>query len=113
MPDVSFLPKGVEIAKGNRVVVDDGTFETKSPGIFAGGDAVTGPASVIEAIAAGKKAAISIDQYIKGISLRAEMKREATLESTWVSEDSILVKKPKQKMPCLKRQATIRTTYTK
>ncbi|MEE8204539.1 MAG: pyridine nucleotide-disulfide oxidoreductase, partial [Dehalococcoidales bacterium] len=35
-------------------------------GIFAGGDAVTGPASVIEAIAHGRQAAISIDKYLGG-----------------------------------------------
>ena len=35
-------------------------------GVWAGGDAVTGPSSVIEAIAAGRKAAISIDKYLGG-----------------------------------------------
>jgi formate dehydrogenase major subunit len=39
---------------------------TNTPGIFAGGDVVTGPTSVIEAIAAGKKAAVSIDCYLTG-----------------------------------------------
>jgi formate dehydrogenase beta subunit len=40
---------------------------TSKPGIFAGGDCVRGPASVIEAIAAGKRAAISINEYLGGI----------------------------------------------
>jgi formate dehydrogenase major subunit len=39
---------------------------TNTPGVFAGGDVVTGPASVIEAIAAGKKAAVAIDCYLSG-----------------------------------------------
>ncbi len=43
------------------------TMETSCPGIFAAGDAVTGPATVIEAIGGGKKAAESIDRYLSGI----------------------------------------------
>jgi formate dehydrogenase major subunit len=39
---------------------------TSIPGVFAGGDAVTGPASIIDAIAAGKKAAVGIDCYLTG-----------------------------------------------
>jgi formate dehydrogenase major subunit len=42
---------------------------TNVKGVFAGGDAVTGPATVIEAIAAGKKAALAIDKYLRGESL--------------------------------------------
>ncbi|HIE16769.1 MAG TPA: hypothetical protein EYP71_01050, partial [Dehalococcoidia bacterium] len=42
------------------------TLETGKAGVFAGGDAVTGPASVIEAIAAGRKVASSIDKYLGG-----------------------------------------------
>ena len=43
------------------------TMETSLPGIFAAGDAVTGPATVIEAIGGGKRAAIAIDRYLGGI----------------------------------------------
>lgn len=100
MPDVSFLPKDVEVARGNRVVVDQVTLETKSPGVFAGGDAVSGPASVIEAIAAGKRAAISIDRYVRGVDLKVG-RAEEVYETTWVPEEAILVKKPRQKVPCL------------
>ena len=46
--------------------VDPLTLQTDDPDIFAGGDAVTGPRTVIEAIVAGKRAAISIDCYIRG-----------------------------------------------
>jgi len=42
------------------------TLATRATGIFAGGDAVTGPASVIAAIAAGRKAAAAIDKYLGG-----------------------------------------------
>jgi pyruvate/2-oxoglutarate dehydrogenase complex dihydrolipoamide dehydrogenase (E3) component len=42
------------------------------PGLFAGGDAVTGPATVIEAIAAGKRAAAAIDRFLRGQKLEDE-----------------------------------------
>jgi len=100
MPDVSFLPKNVEVARGNRVVVDQVTLETKSSGVFAGGDAVSGPASVIEAIAAGKRAAISIDRYVRGVDLKAG-RTEEVHETTWVPDEAILVKKPRQNVSCL------------
>jgi len=48
------------------VANDDG--QTSRPGIFAGGDAVTGAATVILAMGAGRKAASAIDRYIKDFS---------------------------------------------
>lgn len=65
-PDISFLPREVEVTEGNNIVVDPLTLETSMPGVFAGGDVVSGPATVIEAIAAGKIAAVSIDRYLRG-----------------------------------------------
>jgi NADPH-dependent glutamate synthase beta subunit-like oxidoreductase/ActR/RegA family two-component response regulator len=52
--------------RGNVLETDSKTLATSRPGIFAAGDAVTGPASVVEAIGAGRKAAISIDKYLGG-----------------------------------------------
>jgi NADPH-dependent glutamate synthase beta subunit-like oxidoreductase/ActR/RegA family two-component response regulator len=52
--------------KGNVVETDAKTQATSRPGVFAAGDAATGPASVIEAIAGGRKAAIAIDRYLGG-----------------------------------------------
>ena len=49
--------------------VDPVTLQTDDPDIFAGGDAVTGPRTVVEAIAAGKEAAMSIDRFIQGQDL--------------------------------------------
>jgi len=65
-PDISFLSKEVEVTEWNTIAVDPLTLETSMPGVFAGGDAVSGPATVIEAIAAGKRAAVSIDRYLRG-----------------------------------------------
>jgi len=52
--------------RGDVIEVDPDTLATSREGVFAGGDAVSGPASVIEAIAAGRQAAISIDKYLGG-----------------------------------------------
>ena len=51
---------------GNTIPVDPDTLATSREGVFAGGDGVRGPASVIEAIADGRQAAISIDKYVGG-----------------------------------------------
>jgi NADPH-dependent glutamate synthase beta subunit-like oxidoreductase len=50
--------------------VDPLTLQSDDPDIFAGGDAVRGPQSVIEAIADGRQAAVSIDRYLRGLDLR-------------------------------------------
>jgi len=64
-PDVEFLPKEIELNEDGSLWVNPITMETSMQGVFAGGDAVTGPASVIEAICAGKRAAESIASYLK------------------------------------------------
>ena len=65
--DSTFLPNGIEVAKNGRIQVNPITMETDIRGVYAGGDAVTGPATVMEAILAGKRAAFSIDQYLSKI----------------------------------------------
>ncbi|UCE16656.1 MAG: FAD-dependent oxidoreductase [Candidatus Bathyarchaeota archaeon] len=63
-PDPSFLPKGIEVTRQKTITVDPITLETSLPEIFAGGDVVSGPATVMEAIVAGRKAAFAIDNYL-------------------------------------------------
>jgi len=67
VPDLEFLPKDIELNEDGTVWVNPITMETSLPGVFAGGDAVTGSASVIEAIRAGKRAAESIEGYLKSL----------------------------------------------
>jgi NADH-quinone oxidoreductase subunit F len=52
--------------RNGTVKVDNDTLATGIDGVFAGGDNVSGPASVIEAIAAGRRAAVAIDKYLGG-----------------------------------------------
>ena len=50
--------------KWNTITVDRHSLLTNLPGVFAGGDAVTGPARVVDALAHGKRAAKEIDKYL-------------------------------------------------
>ena len=55
---------GIRIQRGGTVLADSSTSLPELEGVFAGGDCVTGPATVIKAIAAGKAAAANIDEYL-------------------------------------------------
>jgi len=57
---------GIEVEKDGRLRVNPVTFETGRPGVFAGGDVVTGPNTVVAALAVGKKAAGMIVQFLQG-----------------------------------------------
>lgn len=57
---------GLNLSEGDLALSDPDTMGTDRPGLFAGGDMVSGPASIIEAVAHGRKAAIAIDQYLGG-----------------------------------------------
>jgi len=74
-PDLSFLPadSALERTRWETLVVDGNTLATNIGGVFAGGDFVTGPGMVIDAIAAGRRAAISIDKYLRADTSRVEM----------------------------------------
>ena len=58
---------GLKTADWGGIIAEDGTGSTSRDGVFAGGDAVTGAATVILAMGAGKEAAKAMDEYIKSI----------------------------------------------
>lgn len=74
-PDLSFLPpdSALERTRWETLAVDDNTLSTNIPGVFGGGDFVTGPGMVIEAIAAGRRGAAAIDKYLRGDASRVEL----------------------------------------
>jgi NADPH-dependent glutamate synthase beta subunit-like oxidoreductase len=99
-PDVSMLDGNqLNISKWNTIEVDPETLSTNIKGIFAGGDVVTGPNTVTEAMAHGKTAAQMIDKYIKGEKL--ERKYEVTRPAVHVDavklteEETKSLKRPK------------------
>ena len=92
-PDSDCLASmGLELDKGGRAKVDAKTLCTSRQGVFAGGDLVTGPNTVVEAIAAGKRAAEVIDNYLCGREL-AELPKiklpEVFIEPAVVSEEEL------------------------
>ncbi len=64
-PLVASTTRDLETRKGGYIVAKEETGQTNRRGIFAGGDIVTGAATVISAMGAGKRAAVAIDQYLR------------------------------------------------
>ncbi|MEA2040537.1 MAG: NADH-ubiquinone oxidoreductase-F iron-sulfur binding region domain-containing protein, partial [Thermodesulfobacteriota bacterium] len=62
--------KGLDLTAWRTIMADPDTLATSIPGVFAGGDVVTGPNTVVDAIAAGKKAALMIERYLCGKELK-------------------------------------------
>ena len=65
-PLISSTTKGLEVNRRKCIVAEEENGATSKPGVFAGGDAVTGAATVILAMGAGKAAAKGIDEYLSG-----------------------------------------------
>ncbi len=83
-PDLSFLPpdSALERSRLETLVVDENRLSSNVPGVFAGGDFVSGPGMVIEAIAAGRRGALAVDKYLKGDTSRVlmyDLREEASL----------------------------------
>ena len=85
--------------------VDSVTLQTDDADIFAGGDAVTGPATVVEAIEAGKQAAVSIDRFIQGVDIREG--RDQALEAVTDVPLQGYALLPRQVMPHLPAQQRV------
>ena len=70
---------GIALTSAGRLWADPITLQTRLEWVFAGGDSVHGSTSVIEAIDSGKQAAKSIDHYLRGIDLKADVERDWTM----------------------------------
>jgi heterodisulfide reductase subunit A-like polyferredoxin len=76
-PKVDFVKDlGVSVSKRGTIEVDAATGATNVEGVFAGGDVATGPAFVVDAMAAGRRAARSIDAFLNGLPLPVEERAE-------------------------------------
>ena len=101
---VGQAPEGVEtlgvgMTRENLVEIDPDTLATDRPGVFAGGDLVSGPASIIDAIAHGRKAAASIDRFLGGDG-NIDQDLAPAEESVLVAEFKI-DQQERQPMPCV------------
>jgi NADH-quinone oxidoreductase subunit F len=107
IPDLSCLPQddGFKTTRAGTLSADPITLATHLPGVFAGGDAVTGPSTVVEAVDGGYRAALSIDRYLKGKDLykdRAfEAVRRADVPKAEEEEAGAETVKPRAKMPAV------------
>lgn len=99
IPDDESIPSSVDVTKNSLIVVDEMTLETNKEGVFACGDIVLGPSSAIEAIAAGKRAAESIERYLDGVDLRHDRDRPQELAKDIPIDDVV----PEQRQPLPER----------
>ena len=89
------LPEGeLKLTPSGTIMVDD-ALRTSREGVFAGGDVVLGPATLVEAIAQGKRAALSIASFLEGKEFREEKRHPAPLNIPWNREREPQVKMKK------------------
>jgi heterodisulfide reductase subunit A len=90
VPDLSNFGNTIPQTAWSTIHVDPLTLATPVEGLFAGGDAVTGPKNFIEGLAAGKKAALSIHRYLRGEDMGANREAEGqSLELVSVNIDKV------------------------
>ncbi len=67
--ELSFIKPtdGIELTPGKLIKIHPESLATTAPGIYAGGDVAFGPRNIIDAVANGKRAALSIDEHLRGI----------------------------------------------
>ncbi|MGZ3587126.1 MAG: FAD-dependent oxidoreductase [Candidatus Limnocylindrales bacterium] len=109
--DTTFLPieASFDINRG-RVKVDPGTYATNVKGVFACGDFVTGPTTLIEAAGHGKKCAYAIDRYLSGRST-VEVAANVRVISSWRHEMPELYDVlPRQHVPMISLPARMPST---
>ena len=107
VPDLSFLNNDtLEVTARGTIKVSNNTLYTGISGVFAGGDVVSGPATVIEAIAAGRKAAVAIDRYLSREILDSEEPAPRTIAPEDVDIERFN-KRERQKMAVLPQRERI------
>jgi NADH-quinone oxidoreductase subunit F len=99
-PDLSFLPEGdgIKVTRSRTVSVDEETHMTGRKGVFACGDAVTGPADVTTAMAAAEIVADSIHKYLRGEELKREYRPvvpSVVVEPLKLEEEMAFASRPK------------------
>jgi formate dehydrogenase major subunit len=105
--DTSGLPQDgqVELNRRGGIIAKDEIMQTSLDGVFAGGDCVSGPATVVEAVAAGRRAALSIKQYLSGQPVAPMAKpytaTKGELDEIDITDYEDVVRIPRTKMPAL------------
>jgi heterodisulfide reductase subunit A-like polyferredoxin len=117
-PDTSCLQGKLDVGRGRLPVVDPETLATSLSGVFAGGDLVTGTKFVVDAIAAGHRAARSIDAYLRGVSpeprrssAAVSLAREEVLQKLARGESTAAARAQFEKRPASERRADFGEVY--
>jgi len=101
--DLSFLGGDITLTEGrNHIVVDRLTMATRVRGIFAAGDAAGEPGALINAIAAGRRAALSIDRFLRGEELGKERSLDKVVPVEVKLDEIFIPSIERQKMPLLR-----------
>ena len=116
-PDIGGLgaPAGLEQSGRGALRADATTLETSLPGVFAGGDCVTGPDVVVTAMLAGKKAAESIDRWISKRSLREGREYEGPYKTAYTVDTAGVQTRREVEAPALdviERSATFAEVHS-
>ncbi|MBI4303992.1 MAG: FAD-dependent oxidoreductase [Chloroflexi bacterium] len=100
-PELDFLAgTNIKTTQQGTIAIDPATMQTSRPGVFAGGDAVTGTGWVIDAIAAGQRAVYYIDLYLRGEVLK-RVDMPITAADIEVEIPPEIAKRERQEMPTL------------
>ncbi|MEW6585107.1 MAG: FAD-dependent oxidoreductase [Nitrospirota bacterium] len=98
-PDVeAFEHDGLNVGRKGTVIVQDDTGATNMKGVFAAGDVVTGPLSVIEAMASGRRSAEAIHRYLRN-QTEEEFENVVALRALDYDVVKLISKSERQKMP--------------
>jgi formate dehydrogenase major subunit len=116
-PEAGSLASETELrtARSGAIIVEDGSWRTDMKGVFAGGDCVSGAATAVEAIAAGRKAAASIHGFLTGETVEEEKKalyfhrRGELKELAGKFEFAHAEQKPREQMPKIPLDARLRS----
>ena len=95
------LPEDTELTRWKTLVVDEMTFQSSKPAVFGGGDCITGPDTLIAALAAGKKAAKFIAKYLE--TGHCEPEHEDWMEKT-IHDLGVFDRKEKMPFPGMTRR---------
>ncbi|MBW2609072.1 MAG: FAD-dependent oxidoreductase [Deltaproteobacteria bacterium] len=107
--DLSFADKeGVAVTPRGGLDADPVTLQTPIEWVFAGGDALYGPKSVVEAVACGKEAAESIKRYIKGEDLKEGREQEWSYEKPGIENEKKTVRTPMKQLPVEEREGNFK-----
>ena len=103
IPDLSLLEgeNKIKISTEGLIQTKQETLETNIPGIFAGGEVVINPGSVVDAIEMGRKAAISIDKYLGGNGEIEDIFTEKEVSNPFLGRDENFFDKSRAQMPLL------------